>query len=144
MIADYYDGEQKMLDKTEFTKSLKISWILKYLSDDCKSKWEVFLFYFHLSKFGGKLVFCGNLGKKDAIKLRIEDVFLQEVNNIVYISELIFQKVARRFQVKGRRSLQFKVKTGNKFNPLRSVKLEEGLRHLIHQHSTQGLAFEAL
>ena len=41
--------------------------------------------------------------------------------------------MTRRFQVKGRRSLQFKLKTGNKFNPLRLVKLVEGLHHLIHQ-----------
>ena len=38
MIADYCDGGQKMLDIMEFNKSLKIAWILKYISDECKSK----------------------------------------------------------------------------------------------------------
>ena len=35
MIADYQDGGQKMLDIIEFNKALKISWILKYISNDC-------------------------------------------------------------------------------------------------------------
>ena len=38
MIADYGDGGQKMLDIMAFNKSLKIAWIVKYISDDCKSK----------------------------------------------------------------------------------------------------------
>ena len=68
MIVDYQDGGQKMLDIIEFNKALKISWILKYISNDCKSKWKCF-FYFNLSKVGGKLVFLGNLAPKDARKL---------------------------------------------------------------------------
>jgi len=38
MIADYQDGGQKMLDIIGFNKALKISWILKYISNECKSK----------------------------------------------------------------------------------------------------------
>ena len=38
MIADYQDGGQKMLDIIEFNKALKISWILKCISSDYKSK----------------------------------------------------------------------------------------------------------
>jgi len=56
MIADYQDGGQKMLDIIELNKALKISWILKYISNDCKTKWKRF-FDFHLSKVGGKLGF---------------------------------------------------------------------------------------
>ena len=44
MIPDYCDGSQKMLGTMEFNKSLKIAWILKYISDKCKSKWKCFLF----------------------------------------------------------------------------------------------------
>ena len=36
-------------------------------------------FDFHLSKLGGKLVFLGNLSKKDATKLNVKDNFLQEL-----------------------------------------------------------------
>ena len=63
MIADYGDGGQKMLDIIKFNQSLKIAWIVKYISDDCKSKWKNLTDFF-LSKWGGKLVFLGNLEKK--------------------------------------------------------------------------------
>ena len=65
MIADYDDGVQKMLDTMAFNKSLKIAWIVKYISDDCKSKWKNFWDFF-LSKWGGggELVFLENLEKK--------------------------------------------------------------------------------
>jgi len=66
-----------MLDILEFHKALKISWILKYISNDCKSKWKCFL-DFHLSKEGGKLVFLGNLAPEDARKLHLKDDFIQE------------------------------------------------------------------
>jgi len=49
MIADYGDGGQKMLDIMAFYKSLKITWIVKYISNDCKSKWKTF-WDFYLSK----------------------------------------------------------------------------------------------
>jgi len=78
IIADYQDGRQKMLDIIEFNKALKVSWILKYISNDCKSKWKCFL-DFHLSKVGGKLVFLGNLAPKDARKLSIKDDSIQEL-----------------------------------------------------------------
>ena len=78
MIAGYQDGGQKMLDIMEFNKALNISWILKYLSNDSKSKWKRF-FDFHLSKVGGKLVFLGNLSPKDVRNLNIKDAFTQEL-----------------------------------------------------------------
>ena len=67
-----------MLDRIEFNKALKISWILKYSSNDCKSKWKCF-FDFHLSKVGGKLVFLGNLAPKEARKLHLKNDFIQEL-----------------------------------------------------------------
>ena len=78
MIADYQDGGLKMLDIMEFNKALKITWILKYISDDCQSKWKSF-FDLYLSKFGGKLVFTSNLARKDAKSLDVKDTFLQEL-----------------------------------------------------------------
>ena len=35
MIADNQEGGLKMLDIMEFNKALKITWIRKYISDDC-------------------------------------------------------------------------------------------------------------
>ena len=81
MIADYGDGDQKMLDIMAFNKSLKIAWIVKYISDDFKSKWKFFWDLF-LSKWGGKLVFLGNLEKKDATKHDIMENFLRELIEI--------------------------------------------------------------
>jgi len=81
MIADYDDGDQNILDITAFNKSLTIAWIVKYFSDDCKSKWKGFL-DFYLPKLGGKLVFLGNLWKKDATKHDIKDDFLRELIEI--------------------------------------------------------------
>ena len=78
MIADYQDGGQKMLDIIEFNKALRISWILRYISNKCKSKWKCF-FFFHLFKVGGKLVFLSNLAPKDTRKLDIKDDFIQEL-----------------------------------------------------------------
>ena len=43
MIADFGDDGQRMLDIMAFNKSLKIAWIVKYVSDDCKSK-RTFIF----------------------------------------------------------------------------------------------------
>ena len=68
----------KILDIMAFNKSLKIAWIVKYISDDCKSKWKTFWDFF-LSKWGGKLVFLGNLGKKDVTKYDINDNCLREL-----------------------------------------------------------------
>jgi len=78
MIAEYRDGHLKMLDIIEFNKALKVTWILKYISDICHSKWNC-LFDFHLSKFGGRLVFTGNLYKKDAKNLTVKETFVQEL-----------------------------------------------------------------
>ena len=76
MVADYQDGGVKMLDIIEFNKALKITWILKYISDESLSKWKSF-FDFYLSKFGGKLVFTSNLARKDAKSLDVKDTFFQ-------------------------------------------------------------------
>ena len=72
------DGGLKMLDIIEFNKALKITWILKYISDDCQSKWKAF-FDFYLLKFGGKLVFTSNLARKDVKILDIKSTFLHEL-----------------------------------------------------------------
>ena len=69
------------LDIMAFNKSLKIAWIVKYISDDCKSKWKN-LGDFFLSKWRGKLVFLGNLRKKNAIKHDIKEDFLRELIEI--------------------------------------------------------------
>lgn len=52
MIVDYEGGGKKMLDIMPFNNALKIAWIVKYISHDCKSQWKNF-WDFYLSKWGG-------------------------------------------------------------------------------------------
>ena len=80
MIADYGDGGQKLLDIMVFNKSLKIAWIVKYISDDCKSKWKTF-WDLYLSKWGGKLVFLENLRKQDVKKCDIKMTAFENLSN---------------------------------------------------------------
>ena len=85
MIADYGDGGQKVLDIMAFNMSLKIAWIVKYISDDCKSKWKTFWDFF-LSKWGGKLVFLGNLGKKTSPNLILRMTAFENLLNFGWTS----------------------------------------------------------
>jgi len=52
--------------------------VLKYILNDCKLNGSAFSIFIY-SKVGGKLVFLRNLAPKDARKLYIKDVFIQEV-----------------------------------------------------------------
>ena len=65
MIADYGDGGQKMSDIMAFNKSLKIAWIVKYISDDCKSKWDFGISFFQ--KMGRKISFSWELVKQKTL-----------------------------------------------------------------------------
>ena len=68
-----------MVDIALFTKSLKTSWIKKYLDDSNRGKWKDF-FELELKKYGGKLVFTCNLNKLDTSNLiSVQDPFLQEI-----------------------------------------------------------------
>ena len=56
MINDFKDGGLGMLDIESFNKALKCSWIKKYLDDENKGKWKLFL-DLELECFGGKMFF---------------------------------------------------------------------------------------
>jgi len=62
MINDFKDGGLRMLDTESFNKALKCSWVKKYLDDENKGKWKLFL-DLELECFGGKMFFTYNLGK---------------------------------------------------------------------------------
>ena len=81
MINDYSDGGLKMTDIASFNKSLKATWIKKYLDSENDSKWKN-IFNLELGKYGGGAIFKGNLNKKDINNLRIEDPFVKEVMEI--------------------------------------------------------------
>ena len=58
MINDYPDGG--LIDVVSFNKSLKASWIKKYLDSENSSKWKT-IFNLELGKYGGNAFFKGNL-----------------------------------------------------------------------------------
>ena len=81
MINDYPNGGLKMIDVVSFNKSLKASWITKYLDSENSSKWKT-IFNLELGKYGGNAFFKGNLNKKDIDKLSIDDPFAKEIIEI--------------------------------------------------------------
>ena len=66
-----------MLDTLEFNKTLKMSWILKYVSNDCKSEWKC-LFNFHLSQVGRKLEFFVVIWHQQTPENYMKDDFIQQ------------------------------------------------------------------
>ena len=79
---DYSNGGLKMIDVQSFSKSLKATWIKKYLDDENHGKWKYF-FDVELDRFGGTTVFTGNLNKKDTIEtLKIKNCFINEILSI--------------------------------------------------------------
>ena len=78
MISDYSEGGAKMLDITAFYRSLKATWIKKYIDPTNIGKRKS-LFNFSLNQLGRQLVFQGNLDKKDTIKINVNDAFLREL-----------------------------------------------------------------
>ena len=82
MINDYSNGGLKMLDIESFSKSLKATWIKKYLNKENRGKWKLF-FDLELEKSGGATVLTSNLNTKDTIKtLKINNQFVSEVLTI--------------------------------------------------------------
>ena len=79
MINDYCEGGLKMIDLISFNKSLKTSWIQRYLDSTNNGKWKAF-FDLALQNYGRENVFTGNLNIKDTTTLiKVSDAFLAEL-----------------------------------------------------------------
>ena len=71
-----------MIDIFLFNKSLKPTWMKKYLDESNAGKWKDF-FELKLRKYGRSLVFTGNLNRHDILKtISVKDPFLQEIVHI--------------------------------------------------------------
>ena len=82
MIKDYSNGGLKMIDIESFSKSLKATWIKKYLDRSNQGKWKLF-FDLELNKQGGTMAITSNLNTKDTRKtLKVNNPFLKEVLSI--------------------------------------------------------------
>ena len=65
-----------MIDLSLFNKSLKITWIRKYLDFSNRRKWKKFV-ELELGKYGGSLIFKGSLNKADSLKaIPVKSIFL--------------------------------------------------------------------
>ena len=68
-----------MIDLSLFNKSLKCTWIKKYLDASNRGKWKEF-FKLDLAKFGGDLIFKCNLNKTDCSKtIPVNNLFIREL-----------------------------------------------------------------
>ena len=56
IINNYAEGGLKMLDLKTFSRSLKFTWIQKYLSSQNNAKWKTF-FDYRLKRYGGSFLF---------------------------------------------------------------------------------------
>ena len=82
MINDPRDGGLRMIDLISFNKSLKTTWIKKYLDNDNYGKWKIFLDIV-LKKYGCQSFFSYNLNASDISKLiETSDSFFKEVLDI--------------------------------------------------------------
>ena len=78
IINDYPNGGLKMIDIQVFSKSLKVTWIKKYLDEGNQGKWKYF-FDLELERHGGSIVLTSNLNKKDTIEnLKIKNCSIKE------------------------------------------------------------------
>ena len=81
VIRDYPDGGLKMLDIISFNKAVKVVWIKKYLDENSKGKWKLFIDA-ELEPLGGPVV-LNNLNKADTTKVpKGLSPFLKEVLEI--------------------------------------------------------------
>ena len=81
-------GGLKMIDLCSFNKSLKTTWVKKYLDTTNHGKWK-FLFDLELENYGLDLIFRGNLNVSDTKKeVRATDPFLKEI--LEYWAEINF------------------------------------------------------
>ena len=82
MINNYAKGGLKMLDIQSFNESLKMKWIQGYLNEENKGKWKLF-FDHYLGKWGGKLLFRGNLKQQDSTLLNLKDPSYSTGQNLI-------------------------------------------------------------
>ena len=89
IINDYSCGGLRMIDIFSFSKSLKATWIQKYLDKENQSKWKLF-FDLDLEAFGGTAALTGNLSTKDTKNtLKLKDSFVSEI--LTFWAEVNFE-----------------------------------------------------
>ena len=96
MINDYSQGGLKMIDILSFNKSLKATWIKKYLDTENGGSWKLF-FDAELQRYGGKLAILGNLNSKDMHSvIKVSDPFVKE--SLEIWSEISFEETVTSYK----------------------------------------------
>ena len=96
MINDYSQGGLKMIDILSFNKSLKATWIKKYLDTENGGSWKIF-FDAELQRYGGKLAILGNLNSKDMHSvIKVSDPFVKE--SLEIWSEISFEETVTSYK----------------------------------------------
>ena len=82
MINDYSEGGLKLIDIASFNRSLKATWIKKYLDKENCGIWKS-LFDSELDKYGGEVTLTGNLNIIDSRNIiKVSDPFFKEILEI--------------------------------------------------------------
>ena len=82
MINGYSEGGLKMIDIASFNRSLKATWIKRYLDKENCGRWKSF-FDLELEKYGGEVILTENLDIKDSRNvIKVSDPFLKETLEI--------------------------------------------------------------
>ena len=82
MINDYSEGGLKMIDIVSFNRSLKATWIKRYLDKENCGSWKSF-FDLELEKYGGEVTLTGDLYIKDSRNvIKVSDPFFKEILEI--------------------------------------------------------------
>ena len=90
MINNYPAGGLKMIDILSYNKSLKTTWIKKYLGTENQGKWKLF-FDLELKTFECTLPFTSNLNKINTANIfKTQDNFLKEI--LLIWSEINFEE----------------------------------------------------
>ena len=83
MINDFGAGGLKMVGISSFNKSLKTTWIKKYLDNSNKGKWKI-VFDITFKKYSCQNFFSYNLNVRDTLSLiTTSDAFLKELLGIL-------------------------------------------------------------
>ena len=82
MINDYCDGGLKMIDLFSFNKSLKSTWVKKYLDTNNNGKWKLFLDD-ALKNCSGENILTSNLNIRDTLEItKVSNAFFREILEI--------------------------------------------------------------
>ena len=91
MINDYSEGGLKMINVVSFNRSLKSTWIKRYLDKENCGSWKSFL-HLELEKYGAEVTLTGNLDIKDSRNvIKVSDSFFKEILEIW--SELNYEEM---------------------------------------------------